>query len=111
MSETLSIVNLNDDEKTSHALGHEFLPNPRKPFRFLVIGSSGSGKSMMIRNLVERPQFGYSTFYGLEIFIISETLGIDKCWKNLSKKLPKEHLMNKWDDATVKQMMEYSLKK
>ena len=58
---------------------------------------------MMIRNLVERPQFGYSTFYGLEISIISETLGIDKCWGNLPKKLPKEHLMNKWDDdATVK---------
>ena len=64
---------------------------------------AGSGKSMMIRNLVERPQFGYSTFYGLEISIISETLGIDKCWGNLPKKLPKEHLMNKWDDdATVK---------
>ena len=29
-------------------------------------------------------------------------LGIDK------KTLPKEHAMNKWDDATGKQMMEYS---
>ena len=110
MSEHLSIVNLNKDEKTSHALGYKFLPNPRKPFRFLVIGSSGSGKSMMIRNLVERQEFGYADYYKQEMFLISETLGMDRCWNALAKRLPKEHVMDRWNDATVRQMMEYSKK-
>ena len=74
MPERLSIINLNSDEKTLHALGHEFLPNPSKHFCFLVIGSSGSGKSMMIRNLVERPKFGFSEYYGQGIFIKCETI-------------------------------------
>ena len=56
MQNDCPLLILNSDEKTSHALGHEFLPNPSKHFRFLVIGSSGSGKSIMIRNLVERPE-------------------------------------------------------
>ena len=38
--ERLSIVNLNDNEMTSHALGPlAFWPNPSKSFRFLVMGS------------------------------------------------------------------------
>ena len=65
---------------------------------------------MMIRNLVERQEFGYADYYKQEMFLISETLGMDRCWSALAKRLPKEHVMDKWDDATVRQMMEYSKK-
>ena len=67
---------------------------------------------MMLYNLVEWPEFGFSTYYGQTIFIILLTLCIGWCWEQLVKKLPKEHLLNKRDDATstVKQMMESSKK-
>ena len=44
---------------------------------------------MMIRNLVERQEFGYADYKKQEMFLISETLGMDRYWNALAKRLPK----------------------
>ena len=71
---------------------------------------------MMMRTILilsSDQMFGFSTYYGQEIFIISETLSIDRCWEQLTKKLPRRNIshMNKCGttlQSVVKQMMEYS---
>ena len=55
-----------------------------------------------------RPEFGFKEYYGQDIFIISETLGLDKTWDSVS--LPKHHKMGRWSEPIVRQMMEYSKK-
>ena len=103
----LAIVNLNT-AKTSKSLHikHDHLPQP--PFRMVVIGSSNSGKSNCIRNLLTREAFGYDKHFGENIIIFSKTLGLDSTWNSL--KLPKSHLYREWDEDVVRQIMEYSKK-
>ena len=105
---SLQIIDLNQEQAIQHPLTHTQLPNPAKKFRMIVIASSGSGKSMMIKNMVTRDEFGYKDFFNENIFIISETLGLDSTWDSVQ--LPKYHKMNTWDDTVVKQLMDYSKK-
>lgn len=60
---------------------------------------------MMIRNVVERQEFRYADYNKQEMFLISETLGMDRCSNALAKRLPKAHVMDKWDDATVRRSL------
>ena len=108
MSADLSIINMSQSDKQTSPLIHKFLPNPSACFRMLVIASSGSGKSNMIKNLIMRPGFGFKQHYKQDIFIISETLGLDQTWDDVP--LPKHHKMNRWSEPLVRQMMEYSKK-
>ena len=81
---------------------------PQPPFRFVCIGSSNSGKSNCIKNLLTRDEFGYNKHFGENVFIFSRTLGLDSTWSSL--KLPTTHLYKEWDDDIVRQIMNYSKK-
>jgi hypothetical protein len=89
MAEDLSIINLHEKNETKHPLPHPFLPNPEKCFRMLIFSPSNSGKSNLIKNLITRPEFGYTTFYKQNIFLFSPTIRIDPIWQDIS--LPKTH--------------------
>jgi hypothetical protein len=71
MSDKLEIQNLGKESKCE-IIGEEYMPQP--PFRLCLVGSSHSGKSNCIKNLITRPEFGYSKHFGKNIFIISKTL-------------------------------------
>jgi hypothetical protein len=73
-----------------------------------LAGSSHSGKSNCIKNLITRPEFGYSKHFGKNIFIISKTLLLDDTYSDLD--LPKSHLYNSWQPEIIEEIMEYSKK-
>ena len=100
-----------DHEGEGHPLKHDHLPNPSgKGFRAICIARSGSGKSNLIKNILTRPEFGYLDYYGPDgIFIISETLGLDKVWDSLD--LPQHHKMSKFDPEVLEEAMEYASKR
>lgn len=108
MSEQLKIVQLNPNDDVKHPLPHDLLPNPSKCFRLISIAPSHSGKSLCILNMVTRPEFGLSDYYKENIFLISETLGLDKTWASLN--LPKHHKIDHWDEEIMSEIMEYSEK-
>jgi len=108
MSTELSIVNLHKKNESKHPLPHSFLPNPEKCFRMLIFSPSNSGKSNVIKNLITRPEFGYTNFYNQNIFLFSPTIRIDPIWKDIS--LPKTHLYDEWDEKIVTNILAYSTK-
>jgi hypothetical protein len=106
MSSCLAIKNLNEKRSEPSSITHEHLPQP--PFRLIVCGASHSGKSNMIKNMITLPEYGYSSYFGEDIFVFSKTLGLDDTWKSL--KLPKTHLYSRWDEGVVREIMAYSKK-
>ena len=74
--ENLAIVNLNKNTKTSKS---PYIPEhlPQTPFRLVVIGSSNSGKSNMIKNMITRDdEFGYKKHFGGQYNYFLENIGI-----------------------------------
>ena len=106
MSSSLTIKNLNPHKGESSPISYEFMPQP--PFRLIVCGPSHSGKSNMIKNMITVKEYGYSSFFGEDIFVFSKTLGLDDTWKSL--KLPKTQMYQKWDEEVVREIMAYSKK-
>jgi len=105
MSDKLEIQNLGKESKRE-IVGEECMPQP--PFRLCLVGSSHSGKSNCIKNLITRPEFGYSKHFGKNIFIISKTLLLDDTYSDLD--LPKSHLYNSWQPDIIQEIMDYSKK-
>ena len=106
MSSSLTIKNLNPHKGGSSPIRYEFMPQP--PFRLIVCGASHSGKSNMIKNMITIKEYGYSSYFGENIFIFSKTLGLDETWRSL--KLPKSHTYQSWNPDVVKEIMAYSKK-
>jgi GTPase SAR1 family protein len=105
--EKLAILNLNQTKTSkSPLIKYDHLPQP--PFRLVCVGSSNSGKSNMIKNLLTRDEFGYNKFFGENVVVFSKTLGLDSTWSSLG--LPKTHMYREWDDEVVRQIMAYSKK-
>jgi len=105
MSDKLEIRNLGNESKRE-IVGEAYMPQP--PFRLCLIGSSHSGKSNLIKNLITRPEFGYPQHFGKNIFIISKTLLLDDTYSDL--KLPKSHLYDSWQPDIIQEIMDYSKK-
>jgi hypothetical protein len=105
MSDKLEIQNLGKEEKKT-IVGVAHMPQP--PFRLCLIGSSHSGKSNVIKNLLTRDEFGYSHHFKKNMFIISKTLLLDDTYADLS--LPKTHLYTSWQPSIIEQIMNYSKK-
>jgi hypothetical protein len=108
MATELCIINLHEKNESKHPLPYSFLPNPEKCFRMLIFSPSNSGKSNVIKNLITRPEFGYTTFYNQNIFIFSPTIRIDPIWQDIA--LPKTHLYDEWDEKIVTNILAYSSK-
>ena len=106
MSSSLTIKNLNPYKGESSPISYEFMPQP--PFRLIVCGASHSGKSNMIKNMITIKEYGYSSYFGENIFVFSKTLGLDETWRSL--KLPKTHMYQSWQEDVIKEIMAYSKK-
>jgi hypothetical protein len=108
MASELSVLNLHEKNETKHPLPYSFLPDPKKCFRMLIFSPSNSGKSNLIKNLITRPEFGYTNYYQKNIFLFSPTIRIDPIWNDIS--LPQTHLYDEWDEKTVTNILAYSSK-
>ena len=85
----------------------EYMPQP--PFRLYSVGSSHSGKSNVIKNLITRDEeFVYSQHFGKNIFIISKTLLLDDTYSDIY--LPKNHMYTPWQTTVIENIMDYSKK-
>ena len=81
MSSSLTIKNLNPHKEGSSPISYEFMPQP--PFRLIVCGASHSGKSNMLKNMITIKEYGYSSYFGEDIFVFSKMLGLHDTWKSL----------------------------
>ena len=107
MAANLKIQNLGSKGSEKSPLEHDFLPSPTgRGFRIIAIGSSGSGKSNCIKNMLSLDSFGYRDWFKDDIFIVSETLGRDETWDAI--KLPKFHKMKDYNEDTLNQIIDYS---
>ena len=111
MSEDLKIYPLgttsaNDLPSTSQ---YEHVPdfNSTSGVRWLMIGNSGSGKTLLVKSLLVRSEFGIEPTFGENRFIVSDTIDMDSSWDDLQ--LPKHHKIA-WDAGVVQQIMDYSKK-
>jgi hypothetical protein len=74
----------------------------------IVFSPSNSGKSNVIKNLITRCEFGYSTYYKNNVFLFSPTIHHDQIWKDIN--LPRTHLYDDWDDTIVQKVTVYAAK-
>lgn len=84
-----------DDITQCHAAEHGIIP--KHPFRFLLSGASGSGKSTVLINLLKRfyvKDDGRTSYFD-KIYAIGPTVKYDDLWKELN--LPDEQLIEKPD--------------
>ena len=90
-----------DDISQCHAAKYKLVP--KHPFRFLLSGASGSGKSTVLLNLLKRfyVQDDGETSYFDEIYAIGPTVKFDDLWKELD--LEEDHLV---EEPTVEKLEE-----
>ena len=75
---------------------------PRFASSVYLVGSSASGKSTLLLNLMLKPQF-YGGYFD-EVWHFSETAGIDSLAKQL--KIPKKNQINNFDQKKLKEILE-----
>jgi len=85
----------------------DFNPSPhpnllRMPFSLLEIAQKGSGKTMLLINLLT----WYAPYFD-NIFIWSPTINLDRKWEQIIEKLriPKENLFDNYNDNVVSGLM------
>ena len=90
-----------DDIEQCHAAKHKLVP--KHPFRFLLSGASGSGKSTVLLNLLKRfyVKDDGETSYFDDIYAIGPTVKFDDLWKELD--LEDDHLI---EEPTVEKLEE-----
>ena len=81
---------------------------PQPPFRMSLIGGSHSRKSNVIKNFITRDEFGYSQYFGKNVFIISKTHLLDDTYFDIN--LPKTHLYTSFQPTVIEDIMSYSKK-
>jgi hypothetical protein len=107
MATPLKLINLSpSDTNQSHPCQHDLLPNPRETFRLVLFSPSNSGKSNLIKNIITRAEFGYGKYYQSNIFIVSQTLKVDKIWDDL--KLLAANLYDEYSEGVMNNIMHYS---
>lgn len=75
---------------------------PKFASSIYLVGSSASGKSTLLLNLMLKPQF-YGDYFD-EVWHFSETAGIDSLAKQL--KIPKKHQVSNFDEEKLKEILE-----
>ncbi len=87
----------------SHIVKKNILPDI--PFRFLLVGRSGSGKSSILSCMVALPDWYGDDFEGENIYIWSGSKGDDKMAKLIEfKEIPEGNVRNEWYDSEVSQV-------
>jgi len=82
--------------------------------RMLVIAPSNGGKSIMIKKMLLRPEFGHRDYFtdskrgALNYFVFSQTLDADRTLDELVDLLPKFHVHHEWDATIIKDIIEHS---
>ena len=80
---------------------------PQVPFRGLLIGRSGSGKSSILSNLIANPDFYEKDFDGEDIYIFTGSRG-DIKMNNLIKykEIPESNVFDGFQDHIVEELYE-----
>jgi hypothetical protein len=79
------------------------------PFRIALIGSSGSGKTSLLVNLVLNPMYYGNDFEGDNIFIISGSMDMDEKIQSLVKvkDIPPAHLFKKFNEDKIQVLYDF----
>jgi hypothetical protein len=75
---------------------------PKHPFRLILNGTSGSGKSTVLLNLMTKPQF-YKDYFD-DIYLIAPTAEIDDSFEML--KIKEDHMITNGDISKVEAILE-----
>jgi hypothetical protein len=79
------------------------------PMRIAIIGSTGSGKTNLLVNLVGHPDYYGDCFEGENIYIISGSLKNDQKIKNLVKlkDIPTSNLFDRYNENEIQILYDY----
>lgn len=79
---------------------------PKPPFRWILVGSSGSGKTNLIKNILFEKKWGYVKYFD-EIYVFSGSKDDLEEYKGYANKLNLQNKMGfyqKFDDAGIKKI-------
>lgn len=82
------IENKNTDDKVQQCKAAEIGVLPTHPFRWYIVGASGSGKSNLLMNILTKPQFYAGYFDSIEI-MSPTALHLDPIYQAID--LPEDH--------------------
>ena len=80
-----------------------------------MVAPSNGGKSNLLKNMLLRPEFGYRLFHRSKTGALDTlcflAVGSGSCLDSLVDQLPKFPSYLEWDDAVIRDIMEYSRNK
>ena len=92
-----------DDIPQCHVAQHKLVPG--HPFRFMLSGATGSGKSTVLLNLLTRFYVNDDgSSYFDKIYAIGPTVKFDDLWKSLD--LPEDQLIDEIDEDSLNEVFE-----
>lgn len=95
------LVKHSDDELKIPESENDFVPKPN--FRWLVIGSSGSGKSNLIRYMLTDKNMLPSIFdIQKHVFVMCPTADMSKDYEFI----PNKHVFNEYDESLLKELID-----
>lgn len=78
---------------------------PSVPFRICIYGSSASGKSCLVGNLLSSDEIGYKKIFKNNIFVFSTTFNLgDPSYCNI--KINESNIFNEYDEKILLELME-----
>jgi|688.fasta_scaffold265413_2 hypothetical protein len=83
---------------------HPNLPEP--VFRCIITAPSGSGKSVLLANMIASPEFPYREYFGKNIFIFSSTFHLDDPSFSIADNIKKKNVFEGLDVGIVSGILE-----
>ena len=94
------LIKHKDDELKIPESKNDFVPKPN--FRWLIIGSSGSGKSNLIRYMLTNDNLFPSIFDEKHIFVMCPTCDMSKDYEFI----PKQNVFDYYDESLLKEIID-----
>jgi hypothetical protein len=103
MRTDLEIINLSKQPKNNIIVPY---PLPSPIFRMLIVGSSNSGKTNFIKNILIRKQFKYKDLFKKNIWLFCPTVNLSDSYKFIEKMETEDRprIFKYYDENIIKQI-------